>query len=77
MISETRFNLSISNSIDRSIDIRSVNGLWDSSSKCLAANPYDHPLAGLTPAPASAISELPRQQASSSEPVRSDTCSYL
>ena len=64
MISETRFNLSISNSIDRSIDkssnIRSINGLWDSSSKCLAANPYDHPLVGLTPAPSSAIPELPR-----------------
>ena len=64
MISETRFNLSISNSIDRSIDkssnIRSINGLWDSSSKCLAANPYDHPLVGLTPAPSSATPELPR-----------------
>ena len=65
MISETRFNLSISNSIDISIDkssnIRSINGLWDSSSKCLAANPYDHPLVGLTPAPSNATLELPRQ----------------
>ena len=64
MIFETRFNLSILNSSDKSIDrssnIRTVNGLWDSSSKCLAANAYDHPLVVLTPAPSSATPELPR-----------------
>ena len=63
MISETRFNLGISNSIDKSIDIssniRSTEDPWDSSSKCLASITYDHPVAHLTPAPSIAMSELP------------------
>ena len=59
MIFKTRFNLSISKSIDRGSNTRSINDLWNSSSKCLASITYKHPFVGLTPAQLSATSELP------------------
>ena len=63
MTVKTKFNLSISKSIDKGIDrssnIRSINDLWNSSSKCLASITYKHPFVGLTPAQSSATFELP------------------